>query len=336
MAETFKSTSLTPLFGRAWELIVNLPNGGDSVTVTTDAWEPEALRMTFEVDLKGYLSGQAFWFCKVELYNLSPQLCAQLIDSQGGTIKLSAGYMVEGRYGVIFEGTIYQPMFERVAVTDAKITLWCYTGLAETIGNYVTLRGDKGMTQSAIIQRICAGANTPIKIGGFDTTALATTRLPRARPVFGNPHKFIDEVAEANSLVSWYGFDGLGISKLDAATDTPEIEYDANSGQIIGTPRQTQYGVDFTVLLDNRLRIAQPPQLVALTNTQIAQLSYQPPGYRPYLDPSGKYLVNGVQHVGDTKGEEWTSSVVTLTAIGGRAAMLTDDSNNPIDPRSPR
>lgn len=333
---TSNAVSQTPLFGRAWEFVVNLPNGGDSVTVTSSAWEPEALRMTFAVDIKGIGSGTSFWFARVELYNLSPVLSAQLLSAQGGTVELSAGYQVEGRFGVIFKGEIYQAMFERVDVVDAKVTLMCYTGLSEVMGNFASVRGNPNMTQTALIQSICAAANTPITIDSINTTAIASTQLPRPRAFFGDPHRFIDDVASANKLVSWYGFDGLGVSPLNAAADVPEITYDGTSGQIIGTPVQTQDGLDLTVLLDPRLRVAQPMQMLELVNTGVAQLAYEPPGVQPYLDPAGKYLVLGLRQSGDTKGGEWLSHVTCLTSIGGRAAMLTDIGGDPVDPRSPR
>jgi hypothetical protein len=360
--------SKVPLFGRAYSLIVDLPaaasGGAQTVEVTNSAWEPEALRIVFEVSLTGYSSHSSLWYAKIDIYNTSPELAQSLITGQGATVTLSAGYQTgTGQYNVIFEGEVYQVMFERVGVVDAKITLMCYTGLAETIANLATVRGDAQMTQVALIQRICAAANTPIPIASIDTTALSQTTLPRARPFFGNPHKFVDEVAAGNNMQSWYGFDGLAVSTMntlptvaanqkvyaDAVENdglttslalTPDIIYDATSGQVIGTPQQTQDGLSMSVLLDPRLRVFAPPQVIQLTNSQIRQLGYYPSGYRPYLDPSGFYQVNGVQHNGDTwgGGDEWRSEIVALTSIGGKAAYVIQATTPAVtlDRRAPR
>lgn len=339
--------SLVPLYGRAWELVVNFPASptslAESVTVSSSAWEPEALKMAFEVSLTGYSSHAAFWYAKIDIYNLSPNLSQQLINGQGATVKLSAGYQTgTGRYNVIFQGEVYQILFERMDdVVDAKITLMCYTGVSETIANFAVLRGDPQMTQVALIEKMCAAANTPIPIGSIDTSArqaLSQTQLPRARPFFGNPHKFVDEVAASNNMQSWYGFDGLAVSTMNAASDVPSIVYDGNSGQIHGTPQQTQDGLTMEVSLDPNLRVSAPPQIIQLVNSQIRQLGYTPPGYRPYLDANGFYLVNGVQHRGDTWGNEWVSEIVALTSQGGKAAYVYDatDPSTILDRRAPR
>lgn len=335
--------SKVPLFGRAWELSVSFaPNANgeqQSTIISSSAWDPESLRMVFEVNITGYSSHSAFWYAKVDIYNLSPDLAQQLIAGQGATVKLSAGYQTgTGRYNLIFEGVIYQVMFERVDVVDAKITLMCYTGLAETIGNFAVLRGDPQMTQVALIQKMCAAASTPIPIGAIDSEVLSKTSLPRARPFFGNPHRYIDGVASANNMQSWYGFDGLAVSTMNAAGDTPSIVYDGASGQIIGTPQQTQDGISMDVLLDPNLRVSVPPQIIQITNSQIRQLGYRPPGYRPYLDSNGFYLVNGIQHNGDTRGDDWHTEIIAMTSQGGKAAYIYDATNPAtiLDRRSPR
>jgi hypothetical protein len=160
------------LFGRAYELIV-MPSpaaGGnqDPIIISSSAWEPEALRITFEVDLPGYKS---LWFARICIYNTGATLSRNLLVP-GATVVLRAGYQNPGA-GVIFRGTVFQPMFERENVVDQKITLMCYTGLKETIANFASFSGSPGMTQAALIQSMAESANTPMKLGSIDTTALS-------------------------------------------------------------------------------------------------------------------------------------------------------------------
>jgi hypothetical protein len=342
-------TSKTALFGRAYELVVIFPDGTQTI-VSSSAWEPEALRITFEVSLTGIGSSDAYWFAKVEIYNAEPVLSNKLLqnnlgsNSGGATIKLSAGYQNGSRYGVIYEGTVYQALFERVGVTDDKITLMCYTGLHQTIGNLANLRGNAGMTQYALIQQMCSAANTPMTIGAIDTHVvgqLSQTQLPRRRAFFGDPNKFINDVTAANKLVSWYGFDGLGISLLGPPEGTPDITYDGNTGQIIGTPQQTANGITMQVLLDPNLRVVSPLQKMLLKNTQIRQLAFIPPGFQALLSPDGTYGVNGVAHNGDTWGDTWTTEIVGLNNTVGMIADMMANADLPsgstqqtLDPRA--
>lgn len=312
-------------FGRAWTLTVTNPPSASGISrqasIQSLDWGPEQLRIVFEVNITGYASKSAFWTAKIEIYNLSANQAQDFIFGQGATIALSAGYQVPGPK-IIFAGVVYQALYERPDVVDSKVTLLCYTGMKETIGAFAQFRGNANMTQAALIAKMCKGATVPIPI---DPTAalskLPETKLPRARPFFGNPHKFVDEVAASNNMQSWYGFDGLGVSTMAADNSVSTITYTPQSG-IIGVPQQTQDGVSLTVLLDNRLRVQNPPMQIDISSSIIRQLQFTPPGYRPVLDPQGLYLVNGVQHRGDSRGNVWESEILAMTSVGGKAAYV--------------
>ena len=95
--------SKNPLFGRSWELIVTpspAANGNPNpITISSSAWEPEALRITFEVNVTAYKS---LWFAKIVIYNTERQLTQQLLVP-GATVVLKAGFQIPGA-GVIFKG----------------------------------------------------------------------------------------------------------------------------------------------------------------------------------------------------------------------------------------
>jgi hypothetical protein len=341
MSASFNPVSQIPNFGHAWSLTVtNPPDGnGNSKQTTIDslAWTPEPLEIEFEVNIIGYSSHSAFWTAKIEIFNLSADQAQQFIFGQGATVILSAGYQVPGPQ-IIFAGVVYQALYERPEVVDSKVTLMCYTGLAETIANFAAFRGTAMMTQSALIAKMCAGALTPIPIDpAAALSSLPTTQLPRARPFFGNPHKYINDVAAANNMQSWYGSDGVSVSTMAADDSTSTITYTPSSG-IIGVPQQTQDGVQLVVLLDNRLRVQNPPMQINIASSVIRQLQFTPPGYRPILDPNGLYLVNGVQHRGNSRNNLWESEILAMTSIGGKAAYVIDATtpSTTLDRRSQR
>ena len=340
MSTQYSPVSQIPNFGWMWNLTVTNPSNdqGDALTATisSTAWTPEPMRIIFEVNILGYSSHASFWTAKIELYNLSADQAQNFIFGQGATVSLSAGYQA-GPYGVIFQGTVYQALYERPGVVDSKVTLMCYTGLTETVANFAVFRGTAMMTQSALVAKMCSGSQVPIPIPSASQTSLDTlpqTQLPRARPFFGDPHKFIDRVAAANNMQSWYGFDGLGISTMTDQNTVSTITYTSTSG-ILGVPQQTQNGVTLVVALDPRLKVTVPPMQINIASSIIRQLQFTPPGYRPILDPNGLYLVNGLQFRGDSRGNMWETEIVALTSIGGMAAYIADaTSPNPLDRRA--
>ena len=321
--------SQIPTFGFRWNLTITGPPDKDGnsaqVIAESQSWQPETLRIVFEVNVLGYIQQQGpYWTARIEIYNLSADQAAALVYwGQGSTMSLSAGYQA-GPYGVIFAGVVYQVFAERPEVVDSKITLLCYTGMRETIGNYVQFRGQSYMAQSALLAKMCATANTPITIDPAsqgNIAALNTTSLPRARPVAGNPIKAISEIASANNLQAWYGFDGLAVDNMSPSGATSTITYTPTSG-ILGTPQQTQYGVSLAVTLDPRLRVQQPPMLINIASSIIRQLQLDPPGYRPFLNPNGEYIVNGLQHRGDSRGNQWETEITGLTGQAGMAEFI--------------
>lgn len=326
---SYVNASQIPNFGYAWSLTVTNPPNSDGIATTASlsslAWTPETMRIVFEVNILGYSSHASFWTAKIELYNLSADQAQNFIYGQGATVSLSAGYQA-GPYGVIFEGVAYQALYERPEVVDSKVTLLCYTGLAETLANFSAFRGQAQMTQAALVAKMCAGATTPIPIDPAAQSTLAElpqTQLPRATPFFGDPHAFIDRMAANNNLQSWYGSDGVAVSTMAAADAVSTITYTSTTG-LLGVPQQTQDGVSFAVTLDPRLRVSVPPMQVDIASSIIRQLQFSPPGYRAILDPNGLYLVNGLQYRGDSRGNLWETQVAAMTSIGGKAAYVED------------
>jgi hypothetical protein len=324
-------------YGRAWKLVVTTPpnDAGEATatTVSSGAWDPETLRITFEVSLPAFAST---WYAKIEIFNLNASTAQQLIYGQGSIVSLEAGYQVSP-YGVIFQGVVYQALYERVGVIDSKVTLMCYTGMKETLGNFASFRGDVQSTQAALIAKMVAGASTPLTMATIDTVMLSQTRLPRRRPFFGDPSRFIEAVAAANNMQAWYGFDGINVSTMSRDDSVPTITYTSTTG-LLGTPQQTQDGVTFQVTLDNRPRVQNPPMQVNIASAVIRQLPVPVGSQRPLLDANGLYLVNGIQHVGDSRGQDWYTTISGFTSIGGKLAMIVDaaDPTKQLDRRSVR
>lgn len=322
------------LYGRKYKLDIILGDGSKTITITDSSFEPEAIRITFDVYTPAW---QEFWYADISIYNLDQQTTDQILGGnsttsssgatppikQGMEVILSAGYQ-NGNFGVIWDGFVFQPMWERVDVVDFKITLHCIIGLDEISRNSINKTYAAFTNQEEIIRNIAAASFRPIAVDKLSTN-LPTKQLPRGKTVFGSPRKYFDLIAQDSDMQWWLSSRGLSLGKVDedtAGVSTDKIiEYTPDTG-IIGTPQQTQYGVNLRVLMDARIQARKPLMQVKINNISIRQQKWQINVLPGILDQDGIYIVGAVRYLGDTRGQEWYTDVTGYTAVGGKLAML--------------
>ena len=316
-------SNTTAVFGRAWELAVNTDT--DQLLVSSDAWDPEALRITFEIFQPGYT---AYWFADIAIYNLSAG-DAQKVFKQGDTVILRAGYRGSQNYGVVWEGKLFQPLWERVNVTDYKLTLHCIIGLEEYTENLVNFVHSAYASQADLVTRMMSSAQTPIRADSIDMETLSQKKLPRGKVIFGSPGKYFAQIAADNKMDTWVGPNGMNMGLPEPNSwSTPDLVYgpqyppgatqqqtDAEvTRTLVGTPQQTSEGVMFRVLLDARLKVQRPPLMVKLDQTVIRQMPLAVgQQYVNPLDQDGYYIVSSVRHIGDNRGTPWYTEVCGYT-----------------------
>jgi hypothetical protein len=337
-----------PLFQRYYRLDIKMPNGGDVITVTDSAWEPEALRITFDVVTAAYPLHSLPWTAQICIYNPNEQFSNQLLTQgknaavpapaaanssaqslpvqQGMEVVLSAGY-VNGKQGVIWDGYVLQPMFERENQTDFKVTLNCLNWLGLFSRNDVTLPVyQQAVAQSQVVADICAKSFHPIAIApGGIPTSLSTRMLAPGKAVSGNPVKYLGDIARDNNMGMWLDNKGLlnmtNIADDLAQSSAPAQVYTPQTG-IIGTPRQTQNGVDFTLLLDPTVEVKKPLMTVKIDNSSIQQLLYQVGTLPGLLAQDGTYVVLGARYRGDTRGTPWYTEVIGWNTAATKALAI--------------
>jgi hypothetical protein len=103
------------------------------------------------------------------------------------------------------------------------------------------------------------------------------------------------------------------------------LTYTPSSG-LIGTPTQTQFGVEFSVLLDPRIKAQLPLLTVEIQEAIISQFAPNPvqtTGQVPYpLQSDGVYTVFEVRHRGDSRGNPWQTDVTAASIQGNVLAAL--------------
>lgn len=294
-------------WGRAWKLTVtgipfNAQGEQQVIVAGTDAWTPEALRITFEVRQSLSPIGQigGFWFADISIYNLN-QRTTQIILQQGMTVKLEAGYQNKYGYGTIFEGTLFQPTWERVEGITEKLTLHCIVGLVENTNNFIAFNTAAGVNQKQIVSRMAATPNIAFNLDTSDVIFKNDITTTRGEVYFGQPFDYLQDMANQDTGNFWATNQAVHIRQLTTqTTDIPTLQY--NQSNIIGTPQQTQDGVEIKVLLDARPSLREQFQL---NNSQIRQQVRLQGSYPNILDASGIYNIIEITHVGDSRGNEW-------------------------------
>jgi hypothetical protein len=330
--------SITPyLWGRAYSLTIQTTQG-DTISLSSDTFEPEALRFTFEIETAAMVD---LWTCTIKIFNLNYST-ASIVIGQGSTVQISAGYQSGQQYGTIWNGTVLWVEVTKERATDSVLMIQSIVG-DNQINPHMSFAAGPYQTQRQLVMQMAKAAGFTVNDPGnmIDDTA----QLPCPKVFFGQPKDYMhDAVRNANT----WGFPdfegGFNVLSLKLASETPELIYAAPipagsnvqpqpglSYSIISTPKQvlvadTLWGVSFKVLLDSRLRISAMPQLIKIDASALieqAAASFGAPP--PILSTTGQYAVVALGHIGDTRGNEWYSEVLAVQTAGVQIGFPSSD-----------
>ena len=352
MSPTPSSLQNMKLYLRKYALQILLPesSNGTQTVITID--QTSNLRMTFDVRTVFY---QSVWFAEIDLYNLDQNTTNQLIGGsgvaptsnaggvpvrQGMTCILSAGYL-NGKYGQIFNGPVFQATFSRMNAVDFKITLHCLLWLDPLTRNFVSSTYSAFTNQTTLIQNMASkafGGGVPVQI----SPNINQKPLSRGGVLFGSARQFLTQMADDNNMQWFLNSRGLNFARVDdnvssdassavvfgpppsgtgpSATQQTQSQGQPPSGIIIDTPQQTQYGVTFKALLDPTVVVKYPAMVVNINNSQIQQLKKELNQVLSILDQNGNYIVIGARYVGDTRGTPWYIEIDGYTSVNGKIA----------------
>jgi len=366
VSNDMSTSSTTPFFGRAYSLTI-APKSGPTIIVSSDAFEPEALRFTFDISQYAYSS---FWHAEFIIYNADGNISSgpsaglnlyQAVIQEGDIVTLCAGYQYDypnGNLPVIFTGQIFYTIQDRLDVVDKRLIIHCLLSRVLTTQNFLNSTIPALSTQFTQAQLIASKSMNPITINSSQiqsaiskaTPQRGAANLPRGKSYFGNPHPYLNAIADQNSLASWFTEKEWHADSLQfpvgslVATYAPVSPAGGPPAQVggvtlslIGQPQQTQFGVTFRILLDPRVQVKAPlPQVaVQLQFIRQAPIAYPlPAGTGPAYPLVDKYVVVGVRFTGDTRGNTWYSEITGLAQIQnvigllGSGSVQSDPSGN--------
>ncbi len=358
MSSSSLAASKTPFFGRAWSLTITPttgPSAGTPIVISTDAFEPEALRVTFDIN---QIAFSAFWHAEFTIYNANGPITSgpsqginlmQAVIQEGDLVTFSAGYQADYPYPstppAIWTGPVFYTIQDRLNVVDERLIVHCLLNRALTTQNFLNATLPALSTQFTQAQFIAAQSANPIGINESQVQQAISSanpqrgaaKLPRGKSYFGNPHRYLTALADQNSLVSWFDAHNWNVDSLQNPVGQLVATYaPVNTGNapqtisgtklsLIGQPQQTQLGVNFRVLLDPTVQVAAPLPQVAVQLQYVRQAPIQyplPKGQLAVVPLSSQYVVIGVRFTGDTRGNPWYSDITGVTQIQTAIQLL--------------
>lgn len=229
------------LYGRRYRITVS-DNKGNGFDVSQ-------LRCTFNI-VKTILMEPNL--SQIIIYNLNAQT-ENSIEMYGTRVTVEAGY--EGnQYGTIFDGDILQTIRDKEDGATYRLTIVALDGDKSVnfdIANYSVLRGQTART---IVEHIVNKAQYPVSLGSISKVLNNTPALTRGKVFFGKSSDYLNQIAESNKCKSYTEDGKVNIIKLDEMPKDEIIDLTPKNG-LIGTPEQSDYGVNGQCLLNPKIKV---------------------------------------------------------------------------------
>lgn len=258
----------------------------------------------------------------VRVYNLSIATIQAIQTGEFSRLILQAGYQ-EGAYGILFDGDIVQARIGRESPVDTYVDFLAaegYEAHSAVINQTVAAGGD--MSDNANAASAAMGA--PMQSYAFDKSF----RLPRGQALYGMARDVLHNAMAISGQSYFYDQGKIITLPLQGFRDGVVSVVSASTG-MIGWPIQTQAGIEVRTLLNPAFEVGgriqlknESIQVAAFTTSN--QGSAQN-GNAPGLDPSGVYRILTLDHTGNTRGNDWYTSIIGIaldTTVGGKSALI--------------
>lgn len=297
---------------RRYRVLVKSKSSEEAINVSE-------LRCTFEVHKA---VSEEPGYSRIVIYNMAQKTIGKI--KSGDTVILEAGYK-NGSTGMIFSGTVVQPILRWEDAVTSALTLICQDGDV-FLNNAFTIKTlAKGSTPLSQLQEA-----THTDTGSIDTgivnNGLDSQGLPRGKVMFGSSADYISQIAKGNDAQCFIEDSVLNIVKAADYSANTAVELNPKTG-LIGFPEQTEDGVSAQCLINPRIKLN---TLVYINNTLVSAREVDE-GETAYTNPStnGVYRIVQLTYSGDTDGDDWTISFDAITQASINPVGLVKDANNP-------
>jgi hypothetical protein len=246
----------------------------------------------------------------IRVYNLEENTALQ-IRKEFTKVVLQAGY--DSNFGVIFQGNIKQVILGRESATDTFIDIIAGDGDRAYNFSIVNATLAAGSTQADQINTAVNSMNAKgVTAGNLGTPPV--NQLPRGKVMWGNSRDYLRDAA--NTAGSTWSIQDEKVTFVPKGSYLPgeRVVLTSKTG-MIGTPQQTNEGVNVKCLINPNIKIG---GRIQIDNASIAQykINLSVPNSAANipapLTADGVYYVLVAEHTGDTRGIDWYTSLICL------------------------
>ncbi|WP_066922816.1 hypothetical protein [Methylobacterium sp. CCH5-D2] len=253
----------------------------------------------------------------IRISNLS-EATVQALPKRSGRVSLELGY--EGLYGLIFTGDVRSRNSGRESPTDTYVDLFAEDGLKAyqqaTIKGALPANSTGKDLYDLVVKAMKQYGISP----GYAPPILAQTKDPRAQVHFGMARDTMRRLAQSLGC-TWCIRDGrLNVVPAGGTLPGDAVVLNSDTG-MIGRPTQTDNGIIGRSLLNPRIQ-AHGRVHIDEKSIDRAAFDLSVSGEVRNIEPNlgtiaadGIYKVLAVDHVGDTRGNEFYSEFV-CNALG--------------------
>jgi hypothetical protein len=277
-----------------------------------------ALRIKFSVKKS---DNQTPNIADIRVYNVSDETALSMLINLSppsgigvavrGKVVLQGGYA--SNFGVIFQGNIKQIILGRESATDTFVDI--VAGDGHNAYNYSIINSTLAAGSSQTDQiNAAVTATTPQGVTLGHVAGVPLNKLPRGKVMYGNAKNYLRAVSQ-NAGQTWS-------IQNEKVTFIPKTSYLPGTAVVltsktglIGTPQQTNEGVNVKCLLNPNIQIGGRINIAEATvqdfKINLSNVN-SPANIAPPLTQDGTYYVLVAEYTGDTRGVDWYTSILAL------------------------
>lgn len=254
----------------------------------------------------------------IRIYNMAPDTVQKIKLNAYIRVVLEAGYQ-HGSYGVIFDGEIVRARLGRESAVDTYLDILAAEGFS---ANQAVV--NQTLAAGATLQDTADAAAGPMgrSIKYYNYTPSA--KLPRGQALYGMSRDVLHQAAATAGYSYFYENGQISWVALEGFKDSEIVVLNSATG-MVGWPEQTEEGVSVQCLMNpllevgSRLKIDNASILAAAYATDIRFIA----GNIPSLNADGMYRIFRIEHHGNTRGNEWYSSIIALSIDQADSRLTT-------------
>ena len=291
------------------------------LTIQLEQGKPEALDLSqFKIYFRiSQATSDAPKAAEIYIYNLSDDTMNKLAgednETKNTTVTLEFGYK-DSPLEIIFNGQVFQYRRGRDSQIDRWLCVLAQSG--DHLKNYAVINqsAPAGISIDGIRQ-ILTQELEKYNVKSGEVPQLSNQQYPRGRVFFGSLYTHIEQFYTENDVLFDVSDGVLNANTYIGYRIEPQIVINRETG-LVGTPQLTTQGLELTCLLNPKLKRGMRIQ-VDLTNlqTEAYDIAYEQQGKdQDFKNPNlatnvgGIFIIQSVEMVGDTRGEECYSSLV--------------------------